>query len=198
MKPIALVVCMLPLMTCTAAGEGLVERFEGAFPPAGWVVEDLAGNGVTWDTNTHWGIDNWTGGLGSCACVRPEAAGELAFDTTLETPQFQCPLNAILFFRANYQNFMNRDFLEVDLWFEGGWTNILSWNEDHGTSNGLPGHDVVIPLDLYAGGTIALRFHFFDPSENGIAWYVEIDDVIVGDETPTERTHWGGIKALYR
>ncbi len=185
-------------MTCTVAGEGLVERFEGTFPPSGWVVQDSAGNGVLWDTNTQWGIDNWTGGLGSCACVRPEAAREIAFDTTLESPQFQCPPDAVLFFRVNYQNCVSRDFLEVDLWSEEVWTNILSWNEDHGAWYDLPGYEVVIPLDHFAGNTIALRFHYFDPTGKGAAWYVEIDDVIVGDETPTERTHWGSIKALYR
>ncbi len=198
MKSIALAVCVLLLMTCTVAGEGLVERFEGAFPPSDWVVHDSAGNGVIWHRNSYWDVENWTGGAGLCACVESSVAGTLAFDTTIETPQFECPTDAILFFRVNYQNFIDRDLFEVDLWAEGAWTNILSWNEDHGGWYHLPGHDVVIPLDLFAGSTIALRFHYSNPSGEGNCWYVEIDDVIVGDEAPVEHTRWGSIKAMYR
>ncbi len=198
MKSIALVACVLLLVTCTAAGEGLIERFEGAFPPADWVVHDFAGNGVTWHRNSDWKTGNWTGGAGLCACVVSDGAAGVEFDTTLETPQFQCPADAVLFFRVNYRNFIHRDFFEVDIWSEGTWTNILSWNESHGGDEHLPGYDVVIPLDLYAGNTIALRFHYFDPSGEGDCWYVEIDDVIVGDETAVEQTGWGSIKAMYR
>ena len=74
---------------------------------------------------------------------------------------------ASLTYTANYQNFAGLDFLDVDISTNGGttWTNLLSWNEDHGTYGATPGVNVTIDLSAYAGQSgLMLRYRYYDPN----------------------------------
>ncbi|MCD4690410.1 choice-of-anchor J domain-containing protein [bacterium] len=181
------------------SGQALEERFEGSFPPDGWTVHDSAGDGVLWMRNDSWGDANWTSGSGLCAEVSSDHSPELDFDTQLISPSFIVPENGLLFFRANYANFMANDRFEVSLIFGVNHITILSWTSDQGDFESTPGVETVIPLPPFVmGEEITLQFSYRDDTSHGDAYYIQIDDVIVGDESPVKDVTWGKIKNLYR
>ncbi|MCK5038157.1 MAG: hypothetical protein KAS16_03565 [Thermoplasmata archaeon] len=160
------------------------EQFEGAFPPAGWTVIDNEGTGVDWRRNDAWGDGNYvTGGADFCADSNSDSAGVLDFDTELWTPSFDLSTATapVLSYDANYQNL--GDILDVDISTDGGgsWTNLLSWNEDHGGFFSTPSEHVDIDLSAYIGqSNVIVRWHYFDPNSSpDWNWYVQIDNVQV-------------------
>ena len=167
----------------------LSEDFEGAWPPAGWSVVDNAGTGVAWNTATFWGASNYTNGSGEAAMVDSDAFGTAEFDTELWTPVLDLTgaPSGDLTFTANYQNFANEDFFDVDYSTDGGatWTNLMSWNEDHGGFRAPPGEDV--SLTIPGGGMTIVRFYYYDPATSDWEWYIQIDDVLV-DAIPAPST----------
>ncbi|WP_456373468.1 S-layer homology domain-containing protein, partial [Thiolapillus sp.] len=176
--------------SCNAPGyaySGLAEHFDGTFPPAGWTVVDDAGNGVVWTNVTGSGESgNFTGGTGDAASVSSDVAGSVEFDTSLVSPVIPAS-NAILRYLANYQNLSNLDFLDLDISIDGGaWTNVLSWNEDHGGFRATPGEEVNVDLTaMLAGATnYQLRWHYYDPNTGDWDWYAQIDDVTTGACAP--------------
>ncbi|MCP4655081.1 MAG: hypothetical protein GY856_06635 [bacterium] len=179
--------CMVLDGTCNAAGYGpsvalIDEDFEGPWIPAGWTVIDNASSGPVWTNLAGCGEGgNFTNGSGDLACVSSDNFGTAEFDTELLTPTFG-PLGAtVLSFTANYQNFAGYDYFEVDL--KNGaapWATVLSWNEDHGGFRAQPGEDVVIPLGATDSGSM-VRFHYFDPNTGDYDWYIQVDDVWIGD-----------------
>jgi hypothetical protein len=168
------------------AGMALLnENFDGgAFPPTGWNVVDNAGTGVVWNFAAAWGEGNYSG-TGEAATASSDAAGVLEFDTELISPAITTTgyKNIAVQFNANYQNFANLDFLEVDIQVGGSttWTNVMRWNEDHGSHRGTPGEFVTLELDPYLGSatTFKLRWHYYDPNTDDFDWYAQIDDVVV-------------------
>ncbi len=77
--------------------------------------------------------------------------------------------------------------------FEGidggtGWTNVLSWNEDHGVFRALPGEDVNLDISAVAGNqtSVMIRWYYFDPEPNDYEWYAQVDDVAVACDVPSE------------
>lgn len=167
------------------------EEFEGAVPPAGWTMVNNAGGAVVWNTNTSFTHGNWTGGAGNCAEACSDCVGTAEFDVELRTPVINCTgvTNATLTFNANYQNFANYDFFAVDVSNDGGttWNNVLSWNEDHGGFQALPGAPVNLNISAYADNqpNVMIRFHYWDPNTGDYDWYVQVDSVAVnGDQAP--------------
>jgi hypothetical protein len=166
----------------------LVERFDGAaFPPAGWTVIDNGGSGVVW-SNVAGSLEtgNFTGGAGDAASVSSDLAGTAEFDTELRSPQISLPAATPigLHYLANYQNFNGLDFLDLDFSTDGGtsWTNLLSWNEDHGTFRDVPGECVNLDLSAHAGTpSFMLRFRYRDPNTGDWDWYAQIDEVRLDD-----------------
>ncbi|HYG20599.1 MAG TPA: S8 family serine peptidase [Ohtaekwangia sp.] len=163
----------------------LTENFDGGtFPPSGWSVVDNAGTGVVWDFAASWGEGNYSG-TGEAATVSSDAAGEAEYDAELISPWMSTAgyKNIAVQFNASYSNFANLDFLEVDVQVEGSstWTNVLSWNEDHGTFRGTPGEYVTVALDdaLGSAASFRLRWHYYDPNEGDWNWYAQIDDVVI-------------------
>jgi subtilisin family serine protease len=164
------------------------ENFDGgSFPPAGWEVIDNEGTGVVWDFAAAWGEGNYSG-TGEAATASSDAAGEAEFDTELITPWIDASgfKNIALQYNVNYQNFASQDFLNVDIQVAGSssWTNVLSWNEDHGSFRGTPGVFVSLVLDDYLAGasSFRVRWHYFDPNAGDFDWYAQIDDIsILGD-----------------
>ncbi len=194
-----LAVAALTALGGVAAADGIHQGFNGSFPPSGWTVIDAAQTGVEWQRNTAWGDDNWTGGIGACAEVSSSHSPGQDYDTSLLSPVFTVPSDAVLFFRANYQNFMGQDRFEV--WVRVGMNiyALLSWSEDHGAFESTPGVGPVVDVSAWAGESVQIEFRYHnDPGPVHDDYYVQIDDVIVDDETSVKQTGWGTIKALYR
>jgi hypothetical protein len=182
-----------------AAADGLQQGFNGSFPPYGWTVIDEAETGVEWKRNTAWGDANWTGGIGACAEVSSSHSPGLDYNTTLQSPVFTVPPDAVLFFRANYQNFMGQDHLEVRVRVGANVYSLLGWSEDHGDFESTPGDGAVVDVSTWAGEAVRLEFHYYDDAGSiHDDYYIQVDDVIVDDETSVRQTRWGSIKALYR
>lgn len=171
-----------PTFLCNAPAED----FEGGVPPAGWSVQTAQPNGPQWTTIAASGeTGNYTNGAGEAATASSDAFGTGEFDTSLVTPEFDLTGvgSAMLYYTANYQNYSGYDFLDVDISADGGatWTNLLSWNEDHGTFRAQPGEDVAIDLSAYAGQSgLMLRYHYYDPNTGDYDWYAQLDDVRLG------------------
>ncbi|MEO8196305.1 MAG: IPTL-CTERM sorting domain-containing protein [Thermoanaerobaculia bacterium] len=164
----------------------LSESFDTSIP-AGWAVVDNAGSGVVW-TNLAGCTEpgNWTGGSGDLGCVSSDRFGRAEFDTELQTPVIDLSSSvapASLTFNANYQNFAGLDFFDVDVSTNGAagpWTNLLTWNEDHGTSDGTPGVAVNLDIASVVGqANVMFRFHYYDPNQGDWDWYAMVDDVVV-------------------
>jgi hypothetical protein len=184
---------LVDTVACAAPGylfvAGLAEDFNGAtFPPTGWSVVDDAGNGVVWMNVADSGESgNFTGGTGDAASVSSDAFGTAEFDTSLISPPVPAASGGKLSYVANYQNYGNLDFLDVDISIDGGaWTNVLSWNEDHGGMRAAPGETVNLDVTpLLAGATsYQLRWHYYDPNTGDWDWYAQIDDVSIGSCFP--------------
>ncbi len=164
----------------------LTQNFDGVFPPAGWTVVNNEPGGPAWSNLAGCGEGgNFTNGSGDVACVSSDLFGAAEFDVELRTPAinlstFGAP--AALTFTANYQNFANLDFFTVDVSTNGGgaWTNLLSWNEDHGGFRAAPGENVNLDISAYAGqADVRFRFRYFDPNTGDWAWYAQVDNVTV-------------------
>ncbi len=92
-----------------------VEKFEGAFPPAGWTTWNLSSdvNGAEWGTSgdgfcgsANWAGGNTTGGSGQSACIDSDAPNQA--NTTrgyLCTPELDLSTvsDPIISFAGNYQ-----------------------------------------------------------------------------------------------
>jgi hypothetical protein len=169
----------------TAAGSlscnGITVDFSSGIP-TDWSVLDNAGNGVAWTNLAGCGESgNFTNGSGDVACVSSSVFGFADFDTEMRTNTLDLTGQSIitLNYTANYQNFASFDFLDVDISTNGGtiWTNLLSWNEDHGGLHTTPGEDVTLDLSSYAGQVVMLRWRYYDPTSNDWDWYAQVDDV---------------------
>jgi subtilisin family serine protease len=183
----------------------LYEGFEsanGLFPPPGWTVSNYP-NGPAWNFAWTYGEGNYSG-WGEAATVSSDAFGPAEFDTELFSPIIDITgfKNIVLQYSANYQNYANFDFLDLDIRVGESeeWVNVLRWNEDHGSFRGW-GEFVSIDLEPYLGGATSfqVRWHYYDPNEGDWGWYAQIDDVVVwGDPTawltvyPTSGTVWVG------
>ena len=166
-----------------ALASGAAEDFNRAVPPAGWTVVDNAGAGVIWKTISAWGDGNYTGGTGEAAAVNSGKSGYAEVDTELRSPTFATAgLSGLLTYRASFQNYAYRDYLDLDLRLDGGeWTNILRWNEDHGSQAAGPGEMVSVNLSPYLRGVTSfqLRWRYYDPNVSDYNWYVQVDDILL-------------------
>ncbi|MBE2235907.1 MAG: choice-of-anchor J domain-containing protein, partial [Anaerolinea sp.] len=167
------------VFACNMPAEG----FDGGVPPAGWAVQSNEPDGPQWTTIALSGeTGNYTNGTGEAASVSSDAFGAAEMDTSLVTPAFDLTGfgTASLNYTANYQNFANYDYLDVDISTDGGatWANLLSWNEDHGTFGAPPGVDVNLDLSAYAGQSgLMLRYRYYDPNSGDWNWYAQVDNV---------------------
>ncbi|MGH2536213.1 MAG: DUF7507 domain-containing protein, partial [Candidatus Promineifilaceae bacterium] len=110
--------------------------------PLDWAsINNAPGNPVFWaNLLTCEEGGNYTGGAGDVACASSDlqGGGSGLYDTELRSNPFDLTggVNTIsLDYLANYANFGGVDFLDLDISADGGvsWTNLLSWNEDHGS-----------------------------------------------------------------
>lgn len=162
--------------------------------PSDWSVVDDQGNGVVWTLSGPGGYpyecgeSNYTSGTGRAACVSSEAFVNQLFDTSLVSPTFSLEdvTSVSLTYQANYRNFANLDYLDLDISTDGGsnWTNLLSWNDDHGATASTPGELVSVDLTAYIGEpNLRLRWRYHI-AEN-YAWYAQIDEVHLDCSAPS-------------
>jgi hypothetical protein len=177
--PVTLTVTTAPAMMCN----GPVEGFESGVPPAGWTVVNSVPGGPTWTDIPACGqAGNYTGGAGNAACMSPGSLFQQPYDAELRSPMFSLMgySAANITYLANYQNWSGIDRLDLDISTDGGasWTNLRSWNTDHGTFQGTPGEAVWEDLAPYTGMTgLMLRWRYYWPDDQGLGWYAQIDDV---------------------
>ncbi|MEQ8205651.1 MAG: hypothetical protein RIA65_05710, partial [Woeseia sp.] len=172
--------------------------------PDSWTLVDNENSGLVW-TNiaTSGELGNYTGGSGDAATVSSDAFGPVEIDTELRSNTFslKTATAASFNFRANYQNFAALDFLDVDVSTDGGgsWTNLLSWNEDHGGFRSPPGESVTLDLTPYLGeDEVQLRWRYYDPNTGDWDWYAQIDDVDLACDLSGRMTGGGLVRESWR
>ncbi|HSF80859.1 MAG TPA: S8 family serine peptidase, partial [Anaerolineales bacterium] len=160
----------------TMVCNGATVDFEDGIP-ADWTVVNNSPGGIVWTTTADPAceIPNRTNGTGEAACADSDAAGSGAppYDTELVSNPFDLSAYgaAVLDVKAYYNDITTNgnDRFEVDVWDGVGWTNELSWDEDH-----LP-EDFALNLSAYAGlPVVQVRFRYFG---NGFDWYAQVDDI---------------------
>ncbi|MGB3717449.1 MAG: M4 family metallopeptidase, partial [Candidatus Promineifilaceae bacterium] len=150
--------------------------------PSTWTVVDNESTGLVWTSTgiqgypDDCGEGNTTNGSGEAACASSDSFGPAEFDTELWSNPFSLSSSdsASLDYAAYYDNYGGLDFFDLDISTDGGitWTNLLSWNEDHGAE------DVSIDLSAYAGmSDLILRWRYYDPNVEDWDWSAQVDDV---------------------
>ena len=163
-----------------ACNAGTVEFDDGI--PGSWAVVDNEGTGVVWTDIASSGLSgNFTSGEGDAASVNSDAFIFTEYDTEMISNTFslQNQASASLDYLANYRN-IGTDMLDVDITTDGGsnWSNLLSWNENHGGVSAPPGEAVSIDLGAYLGETeVQVRWHYYNPNSGDWDWYAQVDNV---------------------
>ncbi len=148
-----------------------------------WTVVDNAGGGPVWTNIAGSGeFGNYTGAEGDAATVSSDIYGPADFDTELHSNPFSLAnvRSASLEYLVNYQNFLNLDFLDLEVSVNGGmsWRRLKSWNESHGNFRSPPGEAHSVNLNRYKGKKdVRLRWHYYDPNDSDWDWYAQVDDV---------------------
>jgi hypothetical protein len=180
-KPVVPSIC-LEYLDDFSCNVGVVGFNEG-IPGSSWGVEDYSLSGLLWSDIAGSGeFGNYTGGSGDAATVSSDAFGPAFFDTGLISNQFSLPAGSSsqIEYLVNYQNYGGRDYLDLDITNDGGssWTNLLSWNEDHGGFRSPLGVPVSIDLSDYEGQEdLELRWRYYDPDSIDWLWYAQVDNV---------------------
>ncbi len=161
--------------------------------PSDWAVVSNEPSGPQWGTLASCGESgNYTNGAADVACVSSDIFGSAEMDSELRTPAFSTvgQASVTLDFTANYQNFANLDFLDVDVSVDGGtgWTNVLRWNEDHGAFRAQPGENVNLDISAVAANqaSVIIRWRYYDPNTGDFNWYAQVDDVAVTCVVPVD------------
>ncbi|OGO39908.1 MAG: hypothetical protein A2Z04_03225 [Chloroflexi bacterium RBG_16_57_9] len=183
----------LDVAACNASGyafvSGMSQNFNGTTFPSGWTVVDNESSGVAWDLSSNWLDDNYTGGDGDAATADSDAFGPAEFDTELISPVLTTASmpGTYLTYLSNFQSWSVLDHLDIDVKVDGGaWTNLLAWNEDHGSFRNAPGEAVAVDLSAAIAGStnFQLRWHYYAPALGDWNWYAQVDNIKVGDCLP--------------
>ena len=153
---------------------GIVEYFEGDFPPPGWLVFDDSGSGMVWMRNDQWGESNHTGGGGFAAHIDSDNAGSGAglITTTLVSPFVQLPASPAKGIRFLHDfNELGSDQVWFDISDDGGTTWTTLYTHDTGDATGQLNFD----LSAYAGMMVQFRWIYTDGGS--WAWWWQIDNV---------------------
>jgi len=168
-----------PWIACSLDG-GVVEDFEGNFPPGGWHSVDNIGSGHVWMRNDELGASNRTGGTGFDAAADSDATCGAPWDTTLYSPLVNLPASPAkgIRFNSNFQDYNGAGQAWFDISADGGatWTNL--WYSSSDDPGGAGGSGVLREFDLsaYAGMQVQFRWRYTDDGD-GCAWFWHIDNV---------------------
>jgi N-acetylneuraminic acid mutarotase len=168
--------------TRTIAGQ----TFDGSTAPAGWTVQDNAGNGEVWQFGDPTGDGNQTGGSGGYAGVYSAGYGDDHQDTSLVSPPLDLTgtTTPAVWFNTDYEA-LGGAVADVDYSVDGGatWTN--AWRS---TGTSIEKSQVRVPILAAAGHTdVEVRFHY--TADFDLWW--QVDNVIVGDRVCTPQA--GGL-----
>ena len=158
----------------------LAEGFEGAFPPAGWVIANNTTGctppGVPDWTNTNPGArSNLTGGSGLFAIADSDRCGSgISMDAQMWTPVLDLTgLTApLLEFKYDYNDLGSADSGALDVSTDGGatWTNAYLWTTDDRGPKTYSG-----PISGAGENDVIVRWHYIA----GWDWWWEVDEVAV-------------------
>jgi uncharacterized cupredoxin-like copper-binding protein len=170
---------------CTAEGyaiNGFQEKFEGAFPPAGWTVTDNAGNGVVWGSSADDARGNITGTSGDTAMINSDAAGSVDVSSELISPMITVAEldSTILNFVANHVTFTGADQLSLDISVDGGeWqtVEVMARGFDN-LVDGLASYSIDLTSYVDNATNFKLRWNYTDANWE---WFAAVDDVQFGD-----------------
>ncbi len=106
-----------------------------------------------------------------------------AFDLYLISPVLDLSGagSASLSYRANYQNYLGQDTLDLDVSINGGvdWINVLRWQETHVGAYPQWGVAVTVDLTPYLSPNFRFRWRYYDPYPYAQAWDFQLDDIRV-------------------
>jgi hypothetical protein len=172
--------------------------------PGTWTVIDNGTLASGW-TVTGQGncalTGNWTNGSGLAMCSNTDFPGSSVISDTsaiTECYNYSGATSSALLFTANYRDLSAAagDLFQVDYSLDGGtnWTNILSWNENHGTINGPPGVNVALDTTAALDGEpdVKFRYHYFDPAGTGWNWYAVVDNHVLESDGSINNQCTGG------
>lgn len=170
--------CLTP---AARAGVILSENFDPVSLPwtvnsSGWVIYgwDLASCGMSL---------NLTGGTGDAFCANSDLVGPGAFDLFLISPVLNLSGagSASLTYRANYQNHLGNDTLDLDISTNGGlgWINVLRWKETHQGTFPELGVAVTVDLTPYLSPNFRFRWRYYDLATDAYDWFFQLDDIQV-------------------
>lgn len=163
------------------AGSGIVEGFEGTFPPAGWTTTYSGCD--SWLSTSTTGRGNFTGGSGYAADADSDWCGS-AMTTDLYSPVMNLSsFNAVGFeFKYDFNDYGGSDTGYAAVSADGGssWTTVKAW--DRADDRGPKTFSVDATSILCPGGTCTnqarIRFNYTAP---GWDWWFQVDDVKVFD-----------------
>ncbi len=178
----ALLICALAFFSPSArAGVILSENFDPVSLP--WTVMSSGQVAYGWELASCGMPLNLTGGTGNAFCANSDLAGPGAFDLSLISPVLNLSGagSASLAYRANYQNYLGRDTLDLDVSIDGGvdWINVLRWQETH--EGAYPQWGVAVSVDLtpYLSPNFRFRWRYYDPYFYAQDWGFQLDDIQV-------------------
>ncbi|MFQ6606527.1 MAG: FlgD immunoglobulin-like domain containing protein [Fidelibacterota bacterium] len=172
--------------------------------PVSWTVLDGGSSTDTWmspDPGHSWWTAFGDNLYGICDSDAADPSAILEEDLITPVLNFSSVSTPFLQFASYYNDISNGDSAEVaqvDVSVDGGstWTNVLTWDEDHGSTS-IP-EIAVVDLTTVAGGheNVKIRFHYAD---GGLwAWYWAIDDITIWDSAPTMARQNEGDFQFYR
>lgn len=136
-----------------------------------------------WDLASCGMALNMTGGTGNPFCGNSDLGGQGAFDLYLISPVLDLSGagSASLSYRANYQNYLGQDTLDLDVSINGGvdWINVLRWQETHVGAYPQWGVAVTVDLTPYLSPNFRFRWRYYDPYPYAQAWDFQLDDIRV-------------------
>ncbi|WP_165774657.1 choice-of-anchor X domain-containing protein [Candidatus Viridilinea mediisalina] len=146
------------------------ESFDATTTPTDWTVTPATG--AAWRFDNPKSRDNRTGGAGNFAIADSDHAGQVAMDTSLQTPllNFAEAQAVSLSFKTFFQ-IHTRATADVDVSSDNGttWTNV--WRKT-ATFNG----PVSLDISRHAAGksNVLVRFRYYNANDD---WLWQIDDV---------------------
>jgi N-acetylneuraminic acid mutarotase len=158
------------------------QTFDGTTAPAGWTVQDNAGEDEVWGFGDPTGSGNRTGGSGGYAGVSSLGYGDGQQDTSLVSAPLDLSGTGspAVWFDTDYETFGSA-VAEVDYSVDGGATWTGAWRQ---TTSNVVKTQVMVPLPAAAGRPdVEVRFHYRANLDD--MW--QVDDVVVGDRVCSEQ-----------
>ena len=115
----------------------VMENFEGAFPPSGWVVVDNAGSGNVWQRNDMKSVPNYCSyGSGYAAVAHPGDSNSTVWDTELRSPPVDLTkaTRATLTYASYFQDYAGNG----EIWLHLSVDNGVNWQKLRNQTNDDP------------------------------------------------------------